>query len=104
MSGGLMSDLYVDVEDVENEERGDIGSALRDAGFEDIADEVGGLDITMARDAFAETMGTPWNWEAQHDKWEAQAMHEAAALDPEFDPDHVYDPYGNTKHRVYEEN
>jgi hypothetical protein len=91
-------------EDEENEERGDIGSALRDLGFESTADDVDGCTIEDARAAFFEVVGVDWNWEAIKDKWDAQAMHEAAALDPACDPEHTYDPYGNLKHRVYEEN
>jgi hypothetical protein len=83
-----------------DEERGDIGSALRDLGFEDVADDVDGCTIEDARAAFHEVVGTPWNWEGQQDKWEAQAMHETAAIDALTG----YDPHGNDKHRYYEEN
>jgi hypothetical protein len=100
----VVDDLYVDAEDVENEERGDIASALRDLGYNMTADEVGGMTIEDARVAYRMMVGVEWNWEGQRDKWQAQALHEAEALDPEFDPDHTYDPYGNTKHRYYEDN
>ena len=97
-------DMPDPTEDEQNQERGDIGAALRDLGFEDTADDVDGCTIEDARAAFHEVVGTPWNWEGQQDKWTAQGLHEAAALDPDFDPEHTYDPYGNLKHRVYEEN
>lgn len=91
-------------EDEQNEERGDIAMALRGFGFEDIADDVDGCTIEDARATYFEVVGVEWNWEAQRDTWTVQAMRTAAALDPEFDPEHTYDPYGSTKHRYYEEN
>ena len=63
------------VEDEEtDDERGDICMALRDNGFEDEADEVGGMDIMNARLVYFELVGVAWNWEAQQDQWAAQAM------------------------------
>ena len=46
--------------DDENEERGDIVMALRQAGYNHQADEVGTFTIEDARAAYERIMGRPW--------------------------------------------
>lgn len=52
----------VDAETDDNEERGDICMALREAGHDDMADVVGGVTIHEARRAYFETTGDLWVW------------------------------------------
>jgi hypothetical protein len=64
-SGDLLAHQYefstFEYEDDENEERGDICMALRDAGAPMAADEAGGMTIEDAREMYRQVMGKEWS-------------------------------------------